>query len=351
MFDGFDFGDKDHRWTAASMLSLSTSNSRTGTHKARVSGSTSSCWHSFLPSEIDDEIYMGFGFFAEGIGSNINILTFQEGYGTTNHLALIRNSPVRGWELRRGTGPQWPATGAAGTVVAATVPNLWFPDSWHHLELGMKIHDSTGWFELRQDGITRLRFDGDTNNGGAAGLIDQVRLNVITNGGIWGIDDVHILNSLGSIPALTTWLGDTRMYPLYPIGDGFYLMLVGSDADSIDNWILVDETGTPITTDFVFSATVGDKDTYEFSDLPVTVGTVRGIEIRVHAAKSDTGTKQFRTIDRRAGADAFQADHALAAVPLYQTHHDILEQDPHAGPGDWTIPNVNATEWGMEVRS
>lgn len=348
LFDGFDGGDTEHRWTDDGASVLDTSPVRTGTHSRALSAGGVGPYYAFDPQE-DDTIYCGFGYYHDtALGSSaVTLLIFSEASNLgVGHVGLIRRPAIRGWEIRRGADVSNPA---AGTLLASITPNVWFPDSWHYVEFGAKIHDTTGWAELRQDGITRIRFDGDTRNGGTDGLIDLVAFNQRTNSGGVNIDDVYILNEQGSVN--NSWLADTRVYPLYPIGDGFYLMLVGSDADSIDNWMLVDETGTPVTTDYVFSTTVGDKDTYEFSDLPVTVGTVRGIEVRVHAAKSNTGTKQFRTIDRRGGADAFQADHTLAAIPLYQTHHDILELDPHAGPGPWTIPNINATEWGVEVRS
>jgi hypothetical protein len=351
MFDGFDLVDQVHRYTHIAHT-LSTSPVRTGTHSLELGpGGGGINYLALDAAQEDDVMYCGFGFWSgtQVTGGDVVVCEFAEGFGGVPHVSLIRRSGIRGWEIRGGT--PW-TTPLGGSLLVPALPNVWFPNSWHYVEFGAKIHGSTGWVEMRQDGITRMQATGiDTDFGGSDQKIDRVGWSVLTNSGNWWLDDVYILNEQGSIPALTTWLGDTRMYPLYPIGDGFYLMLVGSDADSIDNWMLVDEVGTPITSDYVFSATVGDKDTYEFSDLPVTVGTVRGIEIRVHASKSNTGTKQFRTIDRRAGADAFQPDHTLAALPLWQTHHDILEQDPHAGPGDWTIPNINATEWGVEVRS
>lgn len=242
------------------------------------------------------------------------------------------------------------ADSTAGTLLASVTPNVWFPNSWHYIELGARIHDSAGWVELRQDGVTRLRFDGDTRNAGTDGLIDMVTFNQRTNAGTYNIDDVYILNEQGTVN--NSWLGDTRCYPLYPNGNGTSSTpLSGSDGNSTDNYLLVDEAGTPVTTDYVFSQTDGDQDTYTFQDLPVTLGTIRGVEVRMHAAKDETGTKQIRAITRRLGTDSFGPDHTLAAIPLYQTHHDVDELDPHAGPGAWTISTINDTEWGVEVRS
>lgn len=347
LFDGFDLADTAHRWTSAGNTALDTSPVRTGTHSRFVSFGGVGPYHAFDPQE-DDTIYMGFGFFNSTLttSGDLTLLHFAEGSNLDNgHIALIRKTNIRGWQVRRGSAVADPSF---GTSLISVTPNVWFPGSWHYIELGAKIHDTTGWVELRQDGVTIGRFDGDTRAGGSDGLIDMVVFNQRTNHNEYNIDDVYILNEQGSVN--NSWLGDTRCYPLYPDGNGSSSTpLSGSDGNSTDNYLLVDEAGTPVTTDYVFSSTDGDQDTYTFQDLPVTLGTIRGVEVRAHAAKDDTGAKLIRLITRRSSTDSFGPDHVLAAEPLYQTHHDIDELDPHAGPGAWTIPNINDTEWGVEV--
>lgn len=350
LFDGFDLGDTEHRWTSPGGSVLSTNPVRSGTHSRAALAGAAGPYLAFDPQE-DDVVYIGFGFHNSALAAtgDLALFWFSEGNNLeTGHIVLIRKTNVRGWAVRGGAFWNNPS---AGTLLIDTIPNVWFPSSWHYIEIGVKIHDSAGWVELRQDGVAIGRFDGDTFHqfDGLDGLIDTAVFHQRTNANGYNIDDVYILNEQGSVN--NSWLGDTRVFPLYPDGNGNYSQLVGSDADSTDNYLLVDEVGTPVTTDYVASATPGDKDTYTFEDLPVILGTIRGIEIRAHASKDDTGTKQIRMITRRSSTDSFGPDHVLAAIPLWQTHHDIEELDPHAGPGAWTIPNINATEWGVEVRS
>lgn len=347
LFDGFDHADAVDRWTAIGNTAYVTSPVRTGTRSLNLDGA-GGIYLALSATEEDDVIYTGFGFNTDqGVDVNLVVLEFSENFGAISHLSLVRRTGIRGWEVRRGAG----TSASAGTVLISAIPNKWFPQSWHYVEFGAKIHDTTGWVELRQDGVTIGRFDGDTRHTGSVdGLIDQVHF--VQLGGApnqYWIDDVYILNEQGSVN--NTWLGDTRCFPLYPNGNGTSSTpLSGSDGNSTDNFLLVDEAGSPVTTDYVFSTVDGDQDTYTFQDLPVTLGTIRGVEVRMHAAKDDTGTKQVRSITRRSSTDSFGPDHVLAAIPLWQTHHDIQELDPHAGPGAWTITNVNATEWGVEVR-
>lgn len=348
LFDGFDLGDTEHRWTSAGASQLDTTPVRTGTHSRFLSSGGVGPYYAFAPSE-DDTIYCGFGFYHDDTLINDPRITlfFSEGGNISGgHVGLFRLPWLRGWSVRRGVSA---STGFSGTELISITPNVWFPQSWHYIEFGAKIHDTAGWVELRQDGVTIGRFDGDTRDGGSDALIDVATFVQFTNSGSFNIDDVYILNEQGTVN--NTWLGDTRCFPLYPNGNGTSSTpLSGSDGNSTDNYLLVDEAGTPVTTDYVFSTVDGDQDTYTFQDLPVTLGTIRGVEVRAHAAKDDTGTKQIRMITRRSGTDDFGPDHVLAAIPLYQTHHDIHELDPHAGPGTWTITNVNDTEWGIEVR-
>lgn len=345
LFDGFDHGDDDSRWTVSSNGPVTTP-VRTGTHSYGM-GASGELYLALQASEEDDVMYVGFGF--NGIGGtdpgNVTV-EFAENFGGISHLSLIRRQFIRGWEVRRGAG----LIATSGTQIIPPIPNVYFPGTWHYIEFGAKIHDTTGWCELRQDGVAIARFDGDTSNGGSDNLIDLVRFQESGGGpNAYFIDDVYILNEQGSVN--NSWLGDTRCFPLYPDGNGTSSTpLSGSDGNSTDNFLLVDEAGAPDIADYVFSTVDGDQDTYTFEDLPVIVGTIRGLEVRAHAAKDDTGTKQIRLITRRGGTDSFGPDHVLAAIPLYQTHHDVHELDPHAGPGAWTITNINGTEWGVEVR-
>jgi hypothetical protein len=347
LFDGFDLGDTIDRWTSQGATSPVTDTVRTGTHARRVEGINidHQLYLDLSTTQEDDQIYVGFGFYAANQALNQTTLAFSDKDTPTMHMSLRADVTSRAWSIWRGGdgGGQF-----GGTKVAETDVNVFQIGSWHYIECGLLVADSGGVFELRQDGVTILTFTGDTRNGGLA-IIDRVSWASRTNGLNYRIDDVYILNEQGSLN--NNFLGDTRVFPLYPEDNGNYSELVGSDADSVDNYLLVDEVFTPDITDYVASEIVDDMDTYVFEDLPVNVGTIRGVEVRMHASKSDTGTKQIRSVTRRGGSDSFGPDHVLAAIPLYQTHHDIQEEDPHAGPGAWTIPNVNDTEWGAAVRS
>ena len=355
LIDGFDHDDAVDVWTGSTGFNVQTTTKRTGTRAAQqgtAGGPTPGIAYRALgPSEIDDGVTMGGAFF---LASADALSGFQGGVVSTGlwvgedfviHLTAQFRNDLRSIEL-------WLGSPASGTRLAFTDPNLFTFDTWHYLELGCKIHDSAGSGEVRLNGATVLSVSGvDTRNGGALGVVNKMGF---TGGGDVGsaqnkfYDDFYLLNEQGSAP-WNTFLQDTRVFPLYPDGNGNYSQLVGSDADSTDNYLLVDEVGTPSSADYVASAVDGEKDSYTFENMPVSVGTIRAVETRLYAAKSETGTRQMRSLIRRSATDANGADHVLAEL-AYATYRDIFEQDPHAGPGVWTITNVDGTEFGAEVR-
>lgn len=355
LIDGFDHMDAVDVWTVVggnTAHASPTVNVRTGTRSMGM-GINSLMSLALGPSEQDDGVTMGAAMWCGSNatdGTRAGGLMFMEDVstGTVVHLNVIMHAPTRSLRIYRGN--------FAGTVtlLASTDPNLFTLNAWHYVEAQVKIANSGGYCEVRYDGVTVLTYSGDTRDAHAfeTGIIN--RMGIIGNGfsaQTCIFDDVYMLNEQGSAP-WNSFLGDTRCYPLYPIGNGFYSQLDGSDGNNTDNYQLVDEVGVPILTDYVGSITAGEKDTYEFEDITdfQSLGTIAAVESRIHAAKTETGTKQMRLVVRRGGADAFGPDHILAQ-DNFSTHRYIMEQDPHAGPGAWTLGNVDATEFGVEVRS
>lgn len=353
LVDGFDHADFEHVWTA-STFQLQTDIVRTGSRSALTTASNSGAvnYRALAAAEVDDGVTMGAAFYISSSGVGGGFLAGSQGpriffaEDAIIHMSANFRSNTRTIELWRGNA-------ATGTRLAFTDTNIFTFDTWNYLELGVKVADSGGLAEVRLNGVPVIDFAGDTRNAGTTGIINRMGLMGINDVGSSQqvrYEDVYMLNEQGSAP-WNSFLGDTRCYPLYPIGNGFYAMLVGSDADSVDNYLLVDEAGVPVTTDYVGSATDGDIDTYDFQSFAAlqNVGTIMAVESRIHAAKTETGTRQARLIVRRSSTDAVGPDHILAENS-YATYRYIMELDPHAGPGAWTIPNLDNTEFGVEVR-
>lgn len=260
---------------------------------------------------------------------------FQE--GATIHIAISLNSSGQ-IEIRRGAGGTLLATGTAVLVA----------NTYYHVEVKATIHDTTGSVQVRVNGTPDASYSGDTRNAGTTGLLDRFA-QVTPYGGSTGngfayLDDFVLMDTSGAVN--NDFKGDCRVEALFPNGNGNSSMLVGSDGNSTDNYALVDENPPNSDTDYVESSTVGDKDTYAYSNITSTIGVVHGVQILPFAKKTDAGSRSIAAVARSAGVEAMSADLPLTAA--YQYLPAIVQSDP-AVAGPWTIAAVNAAEFGVAV--
>lgn len=120
--------------------------------------------------------------------------------------------------------------------------------------------------EVRTDGKTILTYNGSTFPTITGTPPPQTfKLGDIHfgNGTVCLLDDVAINDTLGSTD--NSWCGDGHVIGLIPNGNGDSSQLTGSDGNSTDNYLLVDEIPAN-TTDYVESATPGHIDLYQLSN-------------------------------------------------------------------------------------
>lgn len=235
--------------------------------------------------------------------------------------------------------------GEEGTLLGSSASGKVQTGVWHYIELKATLHDTTGTVDVQVDGTNVISLTSqDTKNGGTKSVFDSFKIH--GESGQHYFDDIYLCNGAGT--KNNDFLGDTKVYALAPSGNGNYSQLVGSDSDSTDNYLLVDEAPTPSGTDYVGSATVGNKDTYTYADLTPTSGTIHGVYLHNYAQKTDTGAKSMRRVVRSGGTDSAGSD--LTLPTSWAWFGELMEQNP-VGPADWTVASVNAAEFGVEVRN
>ena len=239
-------------------------------------------------------------------------------------------------EIRRGS--------SGGTLLATGTTSL-FSGLWNYIEVSCTISDTIGEVHVRLNGLAtdEVSYTGDTKNAGTATNIDAVRLININNATTY-FSDFYLLNSTGSAPN-NTFLGDVAVRTLSPTGNGASTQLVGSDGNSVDNYLLNDELPFS-STDYAGSATIGQKDTYAMANLPAGVTTVYGIQLNGLMAKSDATLAQARYVLRSGGTDYGGVTRTLTTS--YVGYQELYELNPNTS-AQWTPAAVNAVEGGMEV--
>ena len=255
------------------------------------------------------------------------------------HVALQLDSTRHLLVTRGGNGSGTTIISAGSTVLTANV--------YYYLEMKAVIDDSpNGSVEVRINGVTELNQGTlDTRNAGAAASVNRFRIGGWNDANLvtcrW--DDLYFLDDQGSTN--NTFLGDVRVEALFPNGNGNTSNLVGSDSNSTDNYLLVDEATSNDDTDYVESSTVGDKDTYAYTNLTPTSGTVYAVRPVLVARKSDAGARSVCSVARLSGTEVDSANASLSQS--YQNLSDIRETKP--GGGAWSVSDVNSAEFGMKV--
>jgi hypothetical protein len=328
-FDHYAFADRNLKWslTGDQGGSLSSGNGRWGTTCLQFTHGND-YWQKTVPGAatyVVGAAHVGFGF-----STSHRFFRFYD--SGTEHLYLTVDGTGR-VAVYRGGGT---LLGTGTTALSSGV--------YYYLEMKATIHDSTGSVEVRVNGVTEINLTNQDTRNGATANINQIRIGLGVNQGIstHRIDDFYICDTNGS--ANNDFLGDVRIQALFPNGNGNSSVLVGSDANSTDNYLLVDETA-PNTSDYVESSTPGDKDTYAFGNLTPTSGTVHGLQVLPFAAKTDAGVRSIASVARLSGTEEDSADKALGATYTY--HPDIRETKP--GGGAWSISDVNSAEFGVKV--
>ena len=288
-------------------------------------------------SSLTSDTTLTFGAWVYIFTTDTTICGFSDGRAlhTYYNVKVIRDAANNRWGVLDRTGTTYGANG--GCLL----------DTWYYIELQATIANSPGGsWEFRVDGVTHISAssrdtlyagDGTCQFGGSnSGEVDGMYM-----------DDFYLLDSTGTTN--NDFLGICKVETDLPSGNGNSSVLVGSDADSTDNYLLVDNNASvpPATTEYVESDTEGDKDTYAMSDLDGTA-TVYGVQTTLYAEKDDSGAKFVRPVIRSGGTDYPGTSFALSNG-TYVPIDEIWEVDPNTSAA-WAYTAVNAMEVGPEVR-
>lgn len=309
-------------WTNASNAAISAGNGRFGDDSLRTtqSGSIGKTYASLTTGVI------GFAFRTSAIPTNGTLLTLLD--GATGHV-----------DLRIVTGSVLRVTRAGTTLGTGTTVLL--ENQYYYFEFKVTIDDSTGVAQVKINGVDEINLTNQDTRNGATAVFNVVRLE--TNGFASGTQndftDYYLDDSVFN--------GDLRIQSRMPNGNGNYSQLVGSDGNSTDNYLLVDEADPNGDTDYVESSTAGDKDTYTYENITPTTGSIVGVKINTYARKTDAGARTIRTLTRLSATDEEGPDRTLASTFAY--HSDIRTTKP--GGGSFSITDVNNLEVGVKVQT
>jgi hypothetical protein len=250
--------------------------------------------------------------------------------GGTSHVSVVFDNLARPI-IQRGAGGATLATAANSLVFGAR----------YYFELKVTIADAGGIAVLRCNNVEIINFVGDTKNGGTSTLIDACRFS--TGNATFVCGNFTWRDTTGSSP-YNDFMGEQVVLTLQPNGNGAVSQFVGTDGNSVDNYLLVDET-PPNITDYVSSPTAGQQDLYTFDDTALG-GTVHAVNVRAYNSKSDAGARSIKLLERSGGGTLFTGPTQIISTAWQIAESGILLTD--ADGTAWNVTKVNALQGGVE---
>lgn len=339
--DGFDDGLTEEKWDSFFNFGLGTGtrltvNGRNGggllLDGGNISGGSESAVKN-LGAGAHNTIIVGFAVYLNNLGGGevYSLPRFVASDGTDQvNIGIV---PGGSFVVRRGAH-NGTVLGSGGSISAT---------EFHYLEVKVFVHDTTGSVEIRVDGVTQLSLTNvDTKASSTDDAIGVLEFRV-TDDDNTIIDDLYICNGAGSVN--NDFLGDCVVETLLPTGNGAHSDFVGSDADSTDNYLLVDEA-TPDLADYVESSTAAEQESYAFADLSAGVTAVHGVQMAAYVSKPVAGTAALKALTRQGGVDYASA--ALATPSAAGIARHLWELNP-ADSAAWEKADVDGAEFGVEI--
>lgn len=276
------------------------------------------------------------------VGFALNITL--PGSGTTGIVAFVESGTIH-VDIRVLSDGSIRAT-RNGTTLGTSAAGLITSGAWNYIEAKVTIDNSAGAVTVRVNGAAVLTLTSqDTQNAGTA-TANQIRIGDPINdqSSQRDYDDLYICDTTGA--ANNDFLGDVRVDAYLPNGNGNSSDLVGSDSNSVDNYLLVDDASTDGDSTYVQSSSAGDHDTYTFANMTHTPTDIFGVQINMMAKKDDAGTRSIASVTRSGGADTDGTTQALGTS--YLDYREVLEEDPDTS-SPWIKAGFDAAEFGVKV--
>jgi hypothetical protein len=216
---------------------------------------------------------------------------------------------------------------------------------WNLVEMHYKLADSGGVFQIKIEGILLLDWSGDSNPNTST-QVSSIRLRG-DNMSVLYLDDIAINDTSGT--EQNSWPGDGHILMFDANGNGDFSQLTGSDGNSTDNYLLVDETPPDSDTTYVVGNTTGQKDLYnvENHNLPSNAAlTLLWGQVLARAEAAGAGDIKV-LLKSGATTHASPVRTPTTNYSLFRT--DYLTKDPSDDQA-WSFNDLDTVQVGVEIQ-
>ena len=222
------------------------------------------------------------------------------------------------------------------TTTIGTTTNALLAGQWYYIEISVTAGTTNGSVQIQVNGVEWLNKTGQNTLQQGGGDYGQLGLanSSGSSGGVTKYDDLYIDSA--------SMYGDCRVDVLVPTGAGNYTQWTASAGS---NFACVDELPAS-DADYVYTSTVGNKDSYVFGDLPAGGGTIHGVAVSTFAAKTSSTVRGVRPFVRIGTTDYEGNEAVLSTASDFYTQ--IWEDNP-ATATTWQESEVNSAEFGVKL--
>ncbi len=339
--DGFDYystTDITRKWSSkGNNATIVSTPIRNGTGALSLDGSST---QGFVTINLDNQAswVIGFGFRFDAFNTTNTFINIKDDAVVQCSIALHTDGTL---EVFRGTASA--VTDGRSTLTLNA-------DRWYYIEWKFTISDSIAADSciVNVDEVEYINVaSGQDIKSSANATSNTFALKANNTGPFHFFDDVYIFDTSGSDNV--DFAGDSKVLPHYADGNGATSNFTGSDADSTDNYLHVDETDTDDDITYVESSGVGDIDLYTFDNFVDTPNTIHAIQINMVTKKDDAGSRTIRSIVRPVSTD-IEGDTKSPSDGSYSNEMQIYDLNPEV-TGVWTETTFNATEFGIKIQA
>lgn len=221
-----------------------------------------------------------------------------------------------------------------GTALLGTASNVFTNwNEWRYIEIKLTFNSTSGVVVVKSNETELLNLSSQNTQATANAYANHFTMKGAYSGVDIHYDDLYIDDA--------NFHGDVRVHTFNPDSDGTHSDFTASAGS---NYQCVDEGQPNDDTDYVYSSTVGHKDTYG-----ITTGslyTVKGAQLTNYVRKDDAGTRKIKPLCRSNSTDYQGSEVDLDTS--YRAVTELWENDP-ADSNAWTQTKLEAAEFGLEV--
>ena len=235
----------------------------------------------------------------------------------------------------------------ASTGIDARISNTFA--YWFYVEIQVLVSDTVGTLKIWVNNALVTDLSGiDTQNGGV-GYIDNISFGV--GAGEYNLTDIYALDDTG--PRNNSRLGDCRVDTLLPNADSSEVSWSKGSGSSA-NYTYVDDATMDSDTTYVFSGTSGQRDIYEFPNLPSVCDISVKATSTFHIVRNEAPSANAINSLSKIGGVVYSSAEASVALPLssdvhYESTNAVYLQEVSPATGvSWTKDEINAAAFGIE---